>query len=173
MAAKLSRLLLSAAAALCLAGCATQWPAVGHEIIDCCTSDTSSYRNFRLEVGPVPAFLAPFAESSLADALTAKGLKRGEPADLLVKLSFDQLSLDEAIHADDFEGHLEPGGSARFIARLTFDASDSKTGKRVWLGRISRLHNVDPGEYMHAGRAAGALRGGFDNALAGFGQPLP
>jgi len=173
MAARSARLLLSAAAAICLAGCATQWPAVGHEIIDCCTSDTSGYRTFRLEVGPVPAFLAPFAESSLADALTARGLKRSEPADLLVRLSFDQISLDEAVHADDFEGHLEPGGSARFIARLTFEVSDRQTSKRVWLGRISRLHNVDPGEYMHAGRAAIALRGGFDNALAGFGKPLP
>jgi hypothetical protein len=160
-------------ACLLLGGCTSAPPGVGHEILDCCYRDMTSYRTFRLEVTAVPAFLAPFAEAALETALVDNGLRRAEPGDLSVHLTFDQVPLEQAVHADDFEGHIEPGGTARFVARLTFTIVDAATQQRLWVGRISRLHHVDPGEYMHTGRAAGALHDGFRAALAGFRDPLP
>jgi len=133
--------------------------------VNVCCADPD-YVTFSVTPKNIPAFLGPIIVSNFIVALAGHDLQPvSEDADLHVELRYEQLNLDlKEIH-DDFMEHLSSGGDARFIAQIAVDMRDGKTGEIVWSGGIRRIHDVNPGEYMHTGRASMAFLDSFHKLL--------
>ncbi|MDH5738215.1 MAG: hypothetical protein OEZ23_07875, partial [Gammaproteobacteria bacterium] len=87
--------------------------------------------------------------------------------DLEVLLRYEQEDIDEVSRLDDFEGHLEPGGKLRYMAKVRIEIREL-SGGLVWSGNMQRIHDVDAGEYMHAGKATVALQNTMRLMLKSF-----
>ena len=149
-------------------GCAGHSPALDISEVDCCGAPRADFTGYRLELHEMPGFLKPYVQDSLRAALNATGLAEEAAAPLVATVDFVRTAEASAAHVDDFEGHLEPGGGARFVAQLKLTLTDTRSGRRVLTGTLSRLHQVVPGDYMHEGRAREAMLVGFEAILRAF-----
>ncbi len=91
-----------------------------------------------------------------------------EDPDLEVVLRYEQENLPQAERPDDFEGHISPGGNFRYVARVRVNVFDGTSGDLVFSGSVQRIHDVDPGEYMHTGNASLAIFQAFTRLLSDF-----
>ena len=55
-----------------------------------------------------------------------------------------------------------------YIANIDITMRERAGGKEVWAGTISRIHSVQPGEYMHEGNARGAFLVTFRDLLSEY-----
>lgn len=117
----------------------------------------------------MPEFLKPLILANFDAALFSRGLVRDEDSDLHAVIRYRQLDLSEGSPSGaSRKEQVSPGGNVRFIARVEVDIFDSVTREPVFRGSIQRIHDVDPGEYMHTGQASGAIYEAFSQLLADF-----
>jgi hypothetical protein len=55
-----------------------------------------------------------------------------------------------------------------YIAAIDITIRERSGGKVVWGGTVSRLHSVQPGEYMHQGPATAAFLETFRDVLSEY-----
>jgi len=128
-----------------------------------------TYSTFSTREVDIPAFLAPLMISNFNAALAGHGLNPvTDKPDLEVTLRYIQDDLGEMSKADDFEGHLTPGGNQRFVARIQVEFRQAGEDQLIWSGSIQRIHDVDAGEFMHTGKASTAIFDNFQKLLADF-----
>lgn len=150
-----------------LSACQSDTSGIGYHLAICCAN--SGYKTFSTDTNNMPEFLKPLMVSNFQSVFSAKGMNPVDgPADLKVVLRYEQQDISVNEPHDDFEGHLQPGGKMRYLARVWVEMSDPETGKPVWSGSIQRIHDIDAGEYMHVGKASVALRIAFEKLLAGY-----
>lgn len=153
-------------ASILLTGCVNQYRGIGSVVSDCCIPVFSDYATFSVNVEQSPAFLVPYITDSLSRALTDRKLAEVESGgDLLVVVAYDQSDLVSEVPRDDFEGHLTPGGDFRFDAAIDITITVRATGELIWAARLSRIHNVYVGEYMHKEAATNAIYRSLKDAL--------
>ena len=127
-------------------------------------------RTYALVVERMPGFLVPFMRDELVAALAARGAEEvGSGGDVEFRLVFEQVTLLEGDvpPRDEFEGTIAPEDASRFLARVELIALLPGKSVPIRVGRISRVHTVTAGVYMHE-RAHAAIRRGFDELLDGF-----
>jgi len=133
----------------------------------CCAG--KHYQNFSVKAENMPEFLRPLMLGNFQAVFSEKGLNPvAEAAELRVTLRYEQENITSDEPRDDFEGHLSPGGKVRYLAIVHVEMRDGDTDKLVWSGHIQRIHDVDAGEYMHAGKASSALQNAFRALLNKF-----
>lgn len=157
---------------LTLMACQSDTSGIGYDLGKCCAS--SEYKTFSTMTDNMPEFLKPLMVSNFQAAFSAMGMSpvNGQGS-LKVTLRYEQDNMSVDTPLDDFEGHLEPGGKMRYLAKVWVEMLDVTTKKIVWSGSIQRIHDVDAGEYMHAGKASIFLREAFERLLRNYpgGQP--
>lgn len=155
---------------LVLSGCQSNISGIGFSLGQCCAEDT--YQSFSTQTLNMPGFLQPLMVSNFQAVFSASGMNPiAEGGDLKVVLRYEQENISSQERHDDFEGHLAPGGKVRYLAKVWVEMSDAKTDVLVWSGSIQRIHDVDAGEFMHAGKASVALQQAFQNLLASYPHP--
>lgn len=155
-------------ALLALSACSTR--AIDDQRVTPCPP-LAEYQSFRIEYREVPGFLREYLRLAVNDAFLNAGLfdqgvrvTEEQPA-MIIEIAFDQIDeANKTVHADDFEGHLEPGGERAFTAMLDIWLR-KPDGETICRAKLSRYHHVSPGDYMHEGRAVAALAEALDHAL--------
>jgi hypothetical protein len=156
--------------ALTAAGCATRTDQIALERIVCCDADVASIRTYRVEAEGVPRFLEAYFIDGVVAVLQGKGLRRaarGEPADAVVRLTYDQwdiytreqIPINEVIDAPpeelevresedrgDYGAHTE---RVWFLPRIRTEVRVAGADDVIWSGVLSRVHRFTVGEYMH------------------------
>ena len=151
---------------LLLTSCQTNQSGIGYSVDFCCVEKI--YRTFTVRSENFPEFLRPLMVSSFQAVFSEKGFNPVERnGDLEVLLRYEQEDIDEVSRLDDFEGHLEPGGKLRYMAKVRIEIREL-SGGLVWSGNMQRIHDVDAGEYMHAGKATVALQNTMRLMLKSF-----
>lgn len=154
---------------MALTGCQSDTSGIGFSIGQCCADD--KYESFSTQTLNMPEFLKPLMVSNFQAIFSSSGMNPViQGGDLKVVLRYEQENISSREPHDDFEGHLEPGGNVRYLARVWVEMSDAKTDALVWSGSIQRLHDVDAGEFMHSGKASLALQQAFKKLLANYPQ---
>jgi len=75
--------------------------------------------------------------------------------DLILTLSYEQVNLNpEQEDINPFIRQESIDVELRYIAVIDISMLETRTGEEVWVGQVSRIHTVSPGEYMHEGRAS-------------------
>jgi hypothetical protein len=162
-------LLMPLVLALTAAGCATRTDQIALERIVCCDADVSGIRTYRVEADGVPRFLEPYFVDGVVAVLQGKGLTRarGEPADAVVRLTYnqwdiytrEQIPINEVIDAPpeelevrepedrgDYGTHTE---RVWFLPRIRAEVRLASGDDVIWSGVLSRVHRFTIGEYMH------------------------
>lgn len=153
-----------------LAACQSNTGGIGVSVTHCCPE--AVYRTFFSEIRDMPAFLEPLVKVNFDAAFAARGMVLDENhSDLRAVLRYEQEDLPRPSPPDEFEGQISPGGNVRYIARVRVDLFDTSTGEKVWAGSVQRIHDVDPGEYMHSGPASRAIFEAFVRLLDHFSVP--
>lgn len=127
------------------------------------------FRSFEVQADQLPAFLGPIIVSNFSVAMAERGLQPlVSGGDAKVTLSYVQED-KRAIPANDaFEGRIDQGGEARFVARILVEVRAVDGGPVLWSGSIARLHSIRPGDYMHTGTASVAFLEAFRELLVSY-----
>lgn len=155
-------LLISLFATLFLAGCMSD--RIDTAVTHCCAK--GDYKTFTVQVEDIPAFIGPLMVSNFRVAFANAGVEPVmDHGDLNVVLRFEQIDINSKKPVSDLDESSGVGAATRFIARIDVAMYDTKTSKLVWSGHIQRVHDVAPGDYMHAGPASIAIFKAFTRLL--------
>lgn len=87
-------------------------------------------------------------------------------SDIVVNLNYRHVNLDSQQQDIDPLMRVESMTvELRYIANIDISMRERAGGKIVWEGTISRIHSVQPGEYMHEEGASAAFLATFRNLL--------
>jgi hypothetical protein len=166
----LRQTLLMMVAGLLLAACVSGGPQVGHTVTLCCPGNYDNYRAYGLVLRDMPGFLSDYMVAEFDTALQEKGLVRNDRLnDLTVTMSYRHVNLNpEQEEIDPFERRIEGEPMLRYVANIVVEMRESDTGREVWAGRISRIHTVLPGEYMHEDGARPEISHAFTEMLESY-----
>lgn len=161
---------LTLVASALLAACASNSGQIGHTVTLCCPGDYGSYRAYGVELRDMPGFLCSYMLMEFDGAFEEKGLIRNDRLnDLVVTLSYRHVNLNPAQEEiDPFERRVQEEQVLRYVANIDVEMRESETGRIVWAGRINRIHNVLPGEYMHEDGARPEFRNAFTQMLESY-----
>ncbi len=166
---KLSSLAL-VAIALTLSSCAQYGLQIGNSLTLCCPGNYASYEAYGVRTENMPIFLQSYVINEFAAAFGELGMERNDQInDLIVTLTYEHVNLDaEQENIDPFFRSESITQDLRYIAVVDITMRETATNKPVWGGKISRIHTVSPGEYMHEGRARGAFLQTFRDLLTSY-----
>ena len=163
-------LLTSLFATLLLAGCMSD--RIDTAVTNCCAQ--RDYKTFTVKADDIPAFLGPLMVSNFSVAFANRGVDPVmDHGDLNVVLRFEQIDVNSNKPIGDLDESTGVGAATRFIARIDVLMYDTKTSKLVWGGHIQRIHDVAPGDYMHAGPASIAIYKAFTRLLSHYPGKRP
>jgi hypothetical protein len=161
------RLLLVSSVAM-LTACATTRAVV--EVDPAPVQQPIAATTYTVVVEQMPSFLVPFMRDELVAALAARGATEvADNGDVEFRLRFEQVTLLAAAvpSGDQPTGTVTPESATRFLPRVELLALKRGDSAAVSVGKISRLHSVAAGVYMHA-EARPAIRRAFDELLEHF-----
>lgn len=162
------RTLALGALMIVLAACAgSPGMKIGNTVTLCCPGDYASYRSYGVEAVTLPLFLRDYVVAQFDTAFQEKGVTRNDQrSDLVVNLAYrhvnlnpEQQTIDPFIRMESMNVELD------YIAAIDITIRERTGGKVVWGGTVSRLHSVQPGEYMHSASAAAAFLETFRDVL--------
>jgi hypothetical protein len=154
-----------------LVSCAgSQGMKIGNTVTLCCPGDYATYKSYGIEAVTLPLFLRDYAVAQFDTAFQEKGLARNDQrSELIVNLAYrhvnlnpDQQTIDPFIRMESMNVELD------YIAAIDITIRERSGGKVVWGGTVSRLHSVQPGEYMHQGAATAAFLETFRDVLSEY-----
>ncbi len=153
-----------------LNGCVQNGMQIGNSLTLCCPGNYSEYEDYGVQVVDMPNFLRGYVVDEFDLAFQELGLERNDQInDLVVTLSYEHVNLNpEQQNIDPFFRSESITEELRYIAVIDISMKETSTDKMVWSGKISRIHVVAPGEYMHEERARGAFLQTFRDLLAGY-----
>lgn len=166
--------------ALFTSGCAFFPKPIGSTLSLCCPGDYASYKTYHLKTEALPQFIDASTATAFVSAFEEKGMqRRQEDADLEVVLRYEHVNMNpeqEAIdpltrrRGNEGEGRGSESGDVelRYLATIVVEIREIQSAELIYAGRIHRLHTVEPGEYMHEGRAYQAFLNGFRELLAQY-----
>lgn len=143
---------------------------ISNEVTLCCPGDYDNYSSFAIENVGLPVFLRSYVSEDFEQAFSEKGMTRADnSSDLIVNLSYRHVSLDqEQQEIDPFMRMESMTVELHYIANIDIRMRERRTGDVVWAGTISRIHSVQPGEYMHQESASGAFMQTFRDLLTRY-----
>ncbi|MCB1649779.1 MAG: hypothetical protein H7A05_10525 [Pseudomonadales bacterium] len=162
---------LAAAFMLILAACSSNpGMRIGNTVTLCCPGNYAAYNTYAIEDVGLPIFLREYVAEEFDKAFQELGMTRNDArSDLVVNLNYrhvnlnpDQQQIDPFIRMESMNVELD------YIANIDITMRERAGGKEVWAGTISRIHSVQPGEYMHEGNARGAFLVTFRDLLSEY-----
>lgn len=143
---------------------------IGNTVTLCCPGNYASYKSYGIEAVTLPIFLRDYAVAQFDTAFQEKGLTRSDQrSELIVNLAYrhvnlnpDQQTIDPFIRMESMNVELD------YIAAIDITIRERSGGKEVWGGTVSRLHSVQPGEYMHQENASSAFLETFRDVLSEY-----
>ena len=155
---------------LVLSGCSSSGLRISNSLALCCPGNYNDYLEYRVEVENMPLFLRGYVISEFDTAFEELGLERNDQAsDLVVTLSYQHVNLN--VEQQNINPFIRPETITEelsYIAVIDISMRETSTGVEVWEGKISRMHNVTPGEYMHEDRARVAFLNTFRDLLSNY-----
>ena len=153
-----------------LSSCAQYGLQIGNSLTLCCPGNYDSYEAYGIRTENMPIFLQSYVISEFEAAFGELGMERNDQInDLIVTLTYEHVNLDaEQENIDPFFRSESISEELRYIAVVDINMRETATNKPVWGGKISRIHTVSPGEYMHEGRARGAFLQTFRDLLTSY-----
>jgi hypothetical protein len=154
-----------------LAGCAgSQGMRIGNTVTLCCPGNYAAYSSYGVEAVGLPIFLREYVITAFDGAFQAKGMTRNdERSDIIVNMAYRHVSLDAEQQAIDPFIRMESiNVELHYIANIDITMRERASGKEIWAGTVSRMHSVQPGEYMHEGDATGAFVETFRDLLDAY-----
>lgn len=158
---------------LVFTGCAQTGLQIGNTLTLCCPGSYTEYQEYRLQTEDMPLFLSDWVEEMFDSSFQELGLERNDQInDLIVTLSYEHVNLNpEQEDINPFIRQESIDVELRYIAVINISMRETRSGEEVWAGRISRIHTVSPGEYMHEGRARIAFQETFRDILRNYPAP--
>ncbi len=155
-----------------LGACAGSGMRIGNTVTLCCPGDYASYNSYGVEASGLPVFLRDYVTAEFDKAFQELGLVRNDAnSDLIVNLNYRHVSLDpDQQDIDPFTRMESMNLELHYIANIDILMSERRGGKEVWGGTISRVHTVQPGEYMHQEYASSAFLDTFRDLLTEYPQ---
>ena len=155
---------------LTLSSCAQNGLQIGNSLTLCCPGSYQTYEAYRIETKNMPIFLQDYVVSEFEIAFNELGMERNDQInDLVVTLTYEHVNLNaEQEYIDPFFRSESITEDLRYIAVVDINMRETATNKSVWGGKISRIHTVSTGEYMHEGRARGAFLQTFRDLLTSY-----
>ncbi len=155
---------------MALSSCAQNGLQIGNSLTLCCPGNYQSYEVYGIQTENMPIFLRDYVIDEFELAFGELGLERNDQInDLIVTLTYEHVNLNaEQEDIDPFFRSESISEDLRYIAVVDINMRETATGKSVWGGKISRIHTVSPGEYMHEDRARGAFLQTFRNLLESY-----
>ncbi len=143
---------------------------IGNTVTLCCPGDYASYNSYAIEAVGLPIFLRDYVVEEFDAAFAELGLTRNDArSDIVVNLSYrhvtlnpEQQSIDPFVRMESMNVELD------YIANIDIAMRERSGGKPIWGGTISRIHSVQPGEYMHEGGARAAFLTTFRDLLSEY-----
>jgi len=160
---------------LVLSGCSTySGMQIGNEVTICCPGNYANYSSFAIENVELPVFLRGYVSEEFDQAFRELGMTRADnSSDLIVNLAYRHVSLDSEQQKIDPLMRMEAMNvELHYIANIDITMRERQGGKVVWAGSISRIHSVQPGEYMHQEAARGAFLQTFRDLLGQYPSRL-
>lgn len=153
-----------------LQSCAQSGNQIGANVSLCCPGDYQSYEEYSLLVENVPYFLRSYVVAEFDTALQSKGLRRNDRSDdLQVQMKYNHVNLyPDQQEIDPFVRIESLNVEISYVAAIEVTMTDKQTNEIVWRGSISRIHHVQPGEYMHEDRARGEFTRAFARMLESY-----
>ena len=154
-----------------LAACAST--PIATDVDYCCVPGTAGVHSFRMEFKDMPEFLKPMLRDEVSIVLHGKGLEymEGEAAATLLMTFVHNPLATESAPQDSMSESLSQGGDSRFIAEVHMEMRNNVTNELIWSGKMSRVHNVTVGSYMHDTPARSAMRKAFINLFVDYPNP--
>lgn len=158
-------------ALLVLTGCGSySGMQISNNVTTCCPGNYGEYTSFAIENVELPVFLREYVSEEFEQAFRELGMTRiDNSSDLIVNLAYRHVSLDaEQQEIDPLMRMESMTVELRYIANIDITMRERRTGDVVWGGTISRIHSVQPGEYMHQENASGAFLQTFRDLLSQY-----
>lgn len=157
-------------AVMLLGACAQTGSQIGTAPTVCCPGDYASYQTYSVETDNMPLFLRNYVIDEFDAAFQQKGLARNDRNnDVRVLLRYNHINLNpEQQDIDPFVRIEALTVELNYVAAIEIEITESRTGKLVWAGTISRIHQVTPGEYMHEERARPEFHNAFKSVLESY-----
>ena len=153
-----------------LTSCVSNSMQIGTNLTLCCPGNYSEYEEYGVTTRDIPLFLRDYLVAEFESAFSEKGLTRNDRAnDIRVELSYNHVNLDSG--QEDINPFVRIEAITEelsYIAQINIDIVETATGRSVWGGSVSRIHQVTPGEYMHEERARPAFRQAFLAVLTSY-----
>ncbi len=167
---RIKSIVLSIVVLCTLSSCAQYGLQIGNSLTLCCPGDYASYEDYGIRTADMPIFLQSYVISEFEAAFGELGMERNDQInDLIVTLTYEHVNLNaEQENIDPFFRSESITEELRYIAVIDITMRETATNKAVWGGKISRIHTVSPGEYMHEGRARGAFLETFRDLLISY-----
>jgi len=143
---------------------------IGNTVTLCCPGNYANYNNYSIDAEGLPIFLRDYVVSEFDIAFQELGMVRNDArSDIVVKLNYRHVSLDpEQQSIDPFNRIESMNITIDYIANIDITMHERSGGKEVWGGTISRIHSVQPGEYMHEEGAKPAFLKTFQDLLSEY-----
>lgn len=153
-----------------LSSCAQYGLQIGNSLTLCCPGKYDTYEAYGIKTANMPIFLQSYMIGEFEAAFGELGMERNDQInDLIVTLTYEHVNLNaEQENIDPFFRSESIAEDLRYIAVVDITMRETATNKAVWGGKISRIHTVSPGEYMHEDRARGAFLQTFRDLLTSY-----
>tara|TARA_R110001592_G_scaffold211099_1_gene462790 strand:+ start:33 stop:557 length:525 start_codon:yes stop_codon:yes gene_type:complete len=153
-----------------LTACSSTEPRIGNTVTLCCPGNYANYRSYGVEDAGVPIFMRDYVITEFDTAFQELGMTRNDGSgDIVVNLSYRHVNLDSEQQDIDPLMRVESMTvELRYIANIDISMRERAGGKIVWEGTISRIHTVQPGEYMHEEGASTAFLMTFRDLLTEY-----
>ncbi|OGT74275.1 MAG: hypothetical protein A3H44_06035 [Gammaproteobacteria bacterium RIFCSPLOWO2_02_FULL_57_10] len=171
MKAAITRSITMIAALAILVGCASNAGLrIGNSLTLCCPGNYASYSTYAVESVELPIFLRDYMVEEFETAFQERGMTRNDQrSDIIVNFAYRHVSLDpEQQNIDPFVRMESINVELHYIAIMDITMRERSGGKEIWGGQISRLHSVQPGEYMHEDGARPAFLQTFRDLLSNY-----
>ena len=155
---------------LVLTACSSSAPRIGNTVTLCCPGNYANYQSYAIEDAGVPIFMRDYVVTEFDTAFQELGMTRNDGSgDIIVNLNYRHVNLDAQQQDVDPLMRVESMTvELRYIANIDITMRERAGGKIVWAGTISRIHSVQPGEYMHQEGASTAFLATFRDLLSEY-----
>lgn len=143
---------------------------IGNTVTLCCPGNYANYQSYAIEDAEIPIFMRDYVITEFDTAFQELGMARNDGSgDIVVKLNYRHVNLDSEQQDIDPLMRVESMTvELRYIANIDISMRERAGGKIVWEGTISRIHSVQPGEYMHEEGASSAFLATFRDLLTEY-----
>lgn len=159
------------AALAILAGCAANSGLrIGNTVTLCCPGNYANYSTYGVESIELPIFLRDYMVEEFDTAFQELGMTRNDQrSDIIVNFAYRHVSLDaEQQNIDPFVRMESINVELHYIAVMEITMRERAGGREIWAGEVSRIHSVQPGEYMHEDGARSAFLETFRDLLSNY-----